>query len=472
MKIQSASRPGNQGNVLLITIFSLAIVTFILVAYLRLVANQTYATTRSQVWNATLPVVEAGVEDALTHLATHGFTNLACDGWTDAGNYFYVTRTLGDSYYFNVISNFTPGGAGSPLIECRGYVPLPGSLASGPGPMLASLSDSAPGTKYLARGVRLQTRGDTLFSKGLAAKGEIDMNGNNVSSDSFDSTDPAYSTNGRYDSAKRKANGDVATNLTLTNSLSVGNANIYGRISTGPRGTAAIGPNGSVGDLAWHAAGASGIKPGYSTDDMNVDFKDAVLPFSGGDTASGGTVEGTSYTYVLGNGNYLLPSLSMSGQDSLIVTGKACLYVQGNVSMSGQSSIIIATNACLQMYVRGPSASLRGDGVMNQAGYATNFFYYGLTNNTSLDVGGNGTFTGAIYAPNADLSLSGGGSSDEDFTGAAIAKTVTMNGHFNFHYDEALKKFGPFRGFIVTSWNEMSPQEVATTPVSLDFLNP
>ena len=99
-------------------------------------------------------------------------------------------------------------------------------------------------------------------------------------------------------------------------------------------------------------------------------------------------------------------------------------------------------------------------------------FYYGLPNNTSVDVSGNGTFTGVLYAPSAAMSLSGGGSSDEDFTGAAIAKTVTMNGHFNFHYDEALKKFGPFRGFIVTSWNEMPPQEVATIPVSLSFLNP
>jgi hypothetical protein len=30
-----------------------------------------------------------------------------------------------------------------------------------------------------------------------------------------------------------------------------------------------------------------------------------------------------------------------------------------------------------------------------------------------------------------------------------------MNGHLNFHYDEALGKRGPSRGFIITSWNEI-----------------
>ena len=90
-----------------------------------------------------------------------------------------------------------------------------------------------------------------------------------------------------------------------------------------------------------------------------------------------------------------------------------------------------------------------------------NFTYYGLTNNTKVEMGGNASFIGVVYAPNADLTLSGGGSSTAaDFTGAGIAKTVLMNGHYNFHYDEALRKYGPSKGYVVTSWNEMSPQEV------------
>jgi hypothetical protein len=30
-----------------------------------------------------------------------------------------------------------------------------------------------------------------------------------------------------------------------------------------------------------------------------------------------------------------------------------------------------------------------------------------------------------------------------------------MNGHFKFHYDEALASMGPGNGYIVTAWNEI-----------------
>jgi len=71
---------------------------------------------------------------------------------------------------------------------------------------------------------------------------------------------------------------------------------------------------------------------------------------------------------------------------------------------------------------------------------------------------------GTLYAPSADLTLKGGGNSDEDFSGAAIAKTVTIRGHYKFHYDEALAFMGPPKGYVVTRWDEMSPQDVAAGP--------
>ena len=56
--------------------------------------------------------------------------------------------------------------------------------------------------------------------------------------------------------------------------------------------------------------------------------------------------------------------------------------------------------------------------------------------------------------------MNGGGNNTIDFIGASITKTARLNGHFNFHYDEALKNVGPSRGFIVTAWNEMTPNEI------------
>jgi hypothetical protein len=35
-----------------------------------------------------------------------------------------------------------------------------------------------------------------------------------------------------------------------------------------------------------------------------------------------------------------------------------------------------------------------------------------------------------------------------------IVKSVTLNGHWNFHYDEALRNNGPTRGWIAKNWTE------------------
>ena len=67
---------------------------------------------------------------------------------------------------------------------------------------------------------------------------------------------------------------------------------------------------------------------------------------------------------------------------------------------------------------------------------------------------GNGNFVGAIYAPSADFSLGGGGNNTYDFIGASVSKTIKMNGHFNFHYDEALRKNGMGQRYIPNNWKE------------------
>src|SRR5205085_4990268 len=61
------------------------------------------------------------------------------------------------------------------------------------------------------------------------AVGTIDLTNQNIVIDSYDSRDPAKSTNGLYDAAKRQENGDIATDGNL---IEAGNAQIYGDVST------------------------------------------------------------------------------------------------------------------------------------------------------------------------------------------------------------------------------------------------
>jgi hypothetical protein len=451
------------------TLVFTGIAAFLLISYLQLVKSQNYSNVRSQAWNSAVAVIEAGVEEALTQLNVNGITNMACDGWQKSGDIYYMQRRIGDGWYLVTVSNYIATATTTkPIIESRGFVPVPSPVASLPGPVMALVSPSTAVSKsFMGRGVLATTRGDRTWTKGWSTDGNIDMKGNDIATDSFDSSDPNHSTGGRYDPAKNKDNGDIATNSSLTNTLNYGNANIYGRVSTGPKGAVSGGANGSVGDKAWHAAGNKGIQPGYSTDDMNVDFSDVIPPsLAGAAVPGGGYVNGVYYDYVLGNGKYMLGELNTSDK-KIIAVGDATLLCSGSFKMSGNASITIATNASLEMYVKGPSAYLGGNGVINQTGQATNFFYFGLPSNTDLTIQGNGTFIGSVYAPNANAYLGGGGYSNIDFVGAGVTKSLVMNGHFNLHYDESLGKLGPFRGFIVTSWNEMTPQQVANLPVAV-----
>jgi len=534
MKKHPLSSKYQQGNTLLLTIVVTGLIGFLLAAYLTLVSSQNGANVRSQSWNSAMPVVEAGIEEALQHLNKNGATNgtLSTDGWSGGGSTFSITRSLGDAFYSVRITGYYPGTlTNTPIIESKGYVVMPLVLASAQGALLASAGGNGT-INFLGRGVRVRTRQDFIFAKGMVAKESIDLNGNNIHTDSFDSMDPAYSTNGTYNPAWFKDNGDVAVNSSLTNSLIVGNADIYGHVSVGPDGTIAVGTQGSIGSLSWHNSGGSGVEGGWSANDMNVSFPDVEAPFNGGafiptggwitnstttvststnsstsygypltcggsvssnlmtsvaypvghpgpvttNRNGGGSITGytyirytcsaavsstnvtytaTYYDYIIDTGNYQLADLN----GSVYVKGIATLFVTDSLNMT---ALVIKSGSSLQLYSSAPSVSLSGNTTANSDGTADSFGFWGMPSVKTVTFSGNASFTGTIYAPDAEFILNGGGNNVIDFIGASITKTARMNGHFNFHYDEALRRIGPFRGYIVSAWNEMTPNEVPT----------
>ena len=298
MKIHGRSQT-EEGSVILVAIMVCSILAITLVSYLNLASNQNMSTFRSLAWNSAIPVLEAGVEEALAHLYQKGTdpSDWGQEGWALGNGSYKKTRFVGEDYYLVGISNVVP-----PVIYSEAFVKVPIS------------------TNYVSRKVRVELAGERMFTKGMVAKGEIDLHGNNVRTDSFDSSDSNYSTDGLYDPAKAKDNGDVATNSGVVNSLNVGNADIHGSVSTGPGGSISIGPGGTVGSHAWHSGGNSGIEPGYCSDDMNVAFPDINPPYTGGYFwPSGGTADGVSYTYILDSKNYFLYNLKMSGSKAMLI---------------------------------------------------------------------------------------------------------------------------------------------------------
>lgn len=435
MKITPNLRQGASGSVLMITLAVVLILGLLLGSYLIMVSTQNASIARSQAWNTALTVAEAGVEEALAQLnpgALNFNTNIdrAANGWGNSGGvYGPANRTLSVGSYGVIITADT-----FPIIYSTGYTTVPALSA------------------HLSRVVRASTTTAPSFQVAMAAKNSIDFKGTTVWIDSYDSADEAYSTGGFYDENKKKAGGDVASIAGLIN---VQNAEVKGKVLTGAGAPVPQVGNGSVGDLSWNTKGA--IQPEWYKNDFNVNFPDVLPPYSTGLQPTVLPGPGSITTNVLGGFKYKVDgAMNLKAGDVLWVTGKATLYVTGDFIMQsggGKSSmILIAPNASLKMFVGGQSATFT---TVNTEGNAATFQYYGLPSNTSLTWSGNAQYMGTIYAPEATFNLGGGGNDTMDYQGACVVGSVVMNGKFNFHYDENLKRMGPISGYRVNSWREL-----------------
>src|SRR5215475_13597099 len=87
------------GHILLATLVVCAVLGIALAAFLNVITSQNSYTVRSQVWNACMPVVEAGLEEALAHINDTTDANWNDNGWNwDAtAQTFSKRRWLGSS---------------------------------------------------------------------------------------------------------------------------------------------------------------------------------------------------------------------------------------------------------------------------------------------------------------------------------------------------------------------------------------
>jgi hypothetical protein len=264
----------------------------------------------------------------------------------------------------------------------------------------------------------------------------VNLNGNAIFTDSFDSTDPAFSTGGQYDSAKRKANGDVGC---VEGEISVGNAKAGGHVWVSAGERVLFGLNGSAGDLAW-VAGSAGVMAGYVRDDLTVSIPTNQVPFAGGAfSLSAGAYKGVGYDYLLGSGNYLVTgSLIPTNESKMLVTASnTVLYVAGNFDLAGPGSITLRPGASRKLVVGGGSGVIQGPGLVNP-GSASQFCYYGLETHTNIAFNPGGPFKGIIHAPQAAFVATSPSTTTNEIFGAVIARTIQVSGQVRFHYDEAL----------------------------------
>jgi hypothetical protein len=310
----------------------------------------------------------------------------------------------------------------------------------------------------VSRAVRAVAYKGSLFLAAMVARKTIDLNQNSLGTDSFDSSNPGTSTNGQYDPTKAGDKGDVAANEGILSFAGVGNANIYGAFRTGPGASVAIGSHGAIGTHDWQST-HEGIQDGYYRQDANFTFPETQLPYNSGlpptsgtiVTTSGGVMNTNYYDHILYSANYYTTSLS----GNTIVLGAATLVLPNGLNMSSTDTFTIGNHASISVYSGGTSCTIYSSGVVNQPGYAANFIVYCTPNVTSLTLNGNSGFTGVVVAPEADATMNGSGKTISDFVGCLIANSVTLNGTFHFHYDEALANLKANSRYLIVSWGEI-----------------
>jgi|SRR5579875_3506991 len=162
------------------------------------------------------------------------------------------------------------------------------------------------------------------------------------------------------------------------------------------------------------------------------------LSLYGQPCVTGSTCNGTALN------PYLISSISLSSSSTLQLIGGSSIsspvyYDIGSLSESGQAQIQVSGYVVLNVQ---SSLSISGNGITNGVSSdippeAVQINYAG----TSASIGGNGAISAIISAPNATVSLGGGGSKGY-MVGAIQAANVSVQGGYPVHYDIQLNRLG------------------------------
>jgi hypothetical protein len=173
------------------------------------------------------------------------------------------------------------------------------TITPGNGTLCATQAAVAPGEKMGFYRLRQLPR-QIFWSHAIMLQDTLDVGSFVLQTDSYDSADTNYSSNGRYDLSKRKDNGGILTGSVLPAALRLGASQVLGRVATGPGGTLQLDPQGCIGSLAWFQQNLGGIQPGYVTDDAFLILPSIPPPATGGYAPTGGIIHTTNYSAVTG----------------------------------------------------------------------------------------------------------------------------------------------------------------------------
>lgn len=331
-------------------------------------------------------------------------------------------------YSVQVVNNYN--GTANALAPHNVTVP-PGMV------YVLSYGQDPGGSRTRQVGVLLQA--DNLFQYGVFGKNSIKITGGS-GIDSYNSSVASYA-------ATPVATRQDTNNLTIaTNGTSVAVLALNGSNTT-VYGSALVGPGANVNSAIKLTGGATvGGDQGTLNAQINLpNVSPPTVSSPGGSMPTSGTVSPGKYTSLSLNAGKTITLKANSSTDNIY-------YITGDVKLTGNSTIKIdSSNGPVKLYFGG-SFDISGGTLVNTTVIPSNFQIYGTA--TTASVSSASSLTGGssaayvFYAPNSDVTISGGG----DVYGAVIGNSVDDKGGSGIHYDIALSQLNGGATFAVGGW--------------------
>ena len=476
-----ATNPRSSGSVLIWTVLIIAILSLVAAQVMRIVTLKYQNALQTATWQETLVAAESGVDLAImemrkslypapNHAWESPWTNTPGNGVTSYGQTTILNAGLAGTPMTIDVNVDAPATLKDPAsawqyyrIRATGTMPITGPARASDNKqdtrlrrlslhferftngLLASHPVNAPQS---SRRVEAIVRPVSPFDEAIMSVAQLNLTDADIIIDSYDSRDPAKSTNGLYDPAKRQQNGDIATDGQI---LNAGNAHVYGDVST-------------------NSGTASGVT--NVTGIQRNDFYQDPIPIAAPSwpavnptptVVNGTTALAANVTAGSPASRYVLSSITMSGQQTLTFTGAADgsptyieVYVSGDVTATGNAQVILGPGVKAKLYFSG-NVNVSGNGVVNSNNQPGDLIMYGINppdgSPRTLALGGNSLLSAAVYAPAYDVQINNGGTKGSVY-GSFVGNTVTMNGVTDLHYDEALASGGTINNYRIVSWFE------------------
>jgi hypothetical protein len=469
----------NQGSALMFALIAMLVLTMVGIEVARLVTTKYMNTFHAASWQESLLAAESGADLGIVELRK----NLATPSSGFQSPWTSGTGSSGWNEYDLTTMNYAAGEGGTQM-TIQVAVDAPPGLVDGNGwqyyRIRATGTNSIPGPARVGdekrdldlRKLSLQTdrltgqplarpqvsrrieviaRPMSPFTAAVVARGNISFTDAGIVVDSYDSRDPNKSTNGQWDVSKRQQHGDVATDGTL---ISAGGAQIYGSVSTN---------NGTATGVA-NVTGE--IRNDFYQDLISVNPPTWTTGIAQNPNQITDTTTITSST-TKGGARYKLSSIKIDGNKVLTIAGDPSgatsyvdIWVTGDFTVNGNGMVYLDKNVIATFYVAG-NTSVSGNGIINGNGDTDDrpghVVFYEIKppagTSQSIQLAGNANIEAAVYAPDATVTINGGGSSGT-FSGSVVGNTVTMTGITNVHYDEALGNSGTIMDYKIASWFE------------------